>query len=120
MREATPHEGEPSLKITPESQIDAEKLLKFVSMYCRSRHSARMAQPFHFHYPKIPVMIADGQPVCSKCSKLLKHAIVMRVLCPLDPKPKCRKCPQNCYRPEYRDAMEVVMRYSGPRSLFRR
>lgn len=118
MRETARDEQKPSLEINPEFQKDAEKLLRFVSIYCRSHHSGLEGLPFHFHYPKIPVRILNDQPVCGQCAELLKHAIVMRVLCPLVPKPKCRKCPQNCYRPEYRDAMEVVMRYSGPRSLF--
>ena len=108
-----------SLQVNPDFQKDAEKLLKFVSMYCRSHHAGNKVQPFNFLYPKIPVRIHSDKPLCGQCEKLLRHAIVMRVLCPLDPKPKCRKCPQNCYRPGYRDAMEVVMRYSGPRSLFR-
>jgi hypothetical protein len=45
---------------------------------------------------------------------------MMRVYCPLEPKPKCRRCPEHCYRPRFKEGMEEVMRYSGPRSLFRK
>ncbi len=105
---------------TWESEVrkDTEKLLKFVALYCRRHHENRARKPFIFPRGRTPVAIDSGDPLCAECTRLLRHAIVMRVLCPLDPKPKCRKCPQNCYRPVHRDAIEQVMRYSGPRSLF--
>jgi len=105
-------------KINPEFQADADKLQKFMSMYCRSHHKDRNKERYNFLYQRVPVRIEDGAELCQECSKLLKYAIIMRVLCPLDPKPKCRKCPQNCFRPDRWEAMEKVMKYSGPRSLF--
>ena len=103
-----------------EFQSDSEKLLKFVSMYCSAHHNGRKKEDFKFIYEKVPVVLENGPPLCVECENLLRHAITMRVLCPLDPKPKCRKCPQHCYRPHYRDEMEVVMKYAGPRSIFNR
>lgn len=103
-----------------EVRKDAEKLLSFVSLYCRRNHSHRALNRFEFASCRTPVAIRDGDPLCGECTRLLRHAIVMRVLCPLDPKPKCRKCPQNCYRPEHREGMERVMRYSGPLSLLKK
>ena len=40
--------------------------------------------------------------LCVDCRKLLLHAIVKRIACPLDPKPMCKKCPEHCYAPRYR------------------
>lgn len=99
---------------------DVQKLLKFVSLYCDKHHRARERVSFAFGPGKTPVHIESGPPLCEECTGLLRHAIVMRVLCPLDPKPKCRKCPQNCYRDGYREQIDKVMRYAGPRSLFNR
>ncbi|UCF31474.1 MAG: nitrous oxide-stimulated promoter family protein [bacterium] len=103
-----------------EIRRDSDKLTRFVSMYCDAHHRNRERKPFSFQYEKIPVVVRDGPSLCKDCTRLLRHAIVMRVYCHLDPKPKCRKCPEHCYRPKYRDEMEVVMRYAGPRSLFGR
>ncbi len=107
-----------SMEISPEFQADADKLEKFVSLYCRSHHKDREKESFDFLYQRVPVRIEDGPELCAECSKLLKYAIIMRVLCPLDPKPRCRKCPQNCFRSEHWKSMEEVMKYSGPRSIF--
>lgn len=104
----------------PEVQKDSEKLLEFVHMYCSANHKTLSRSGFVFNHPKIPVLLEEGRELCDACTKLLKHAIVMRYLCPLDPKPKCRDCPDHCYKPEYRDAMDVVMKYVGPRLMFKR
>ena len=108
------------MEINPEFQTDADKLEKFVSMYCRSHHKDREKESFDFTYQRVPVRIESGSKLCAECSKLLKYAIIMRVQCPLDPKPRCRKCPQNCFRPDHWNSMEEVMKYAGPRSLFQR
>ena len=34
-------------------------------------------------------------------------------------KPFCNVCPVHCYKPEMRHQIRAVMRYSGPRMLFR-
>ena len=101
-------------------QKDTDKLVRFLSMYCNAHHVHRLRSTFTFDHPKISARAIKGPQLCDECVKLLRHAIVMRVKCPLDPKPKCRKCPEHCYRPVYKDQMETVMKYAGPRSLFRK
>jgi hypothetical protein len=101
-------------------QADTDKMVVFVSMYCDRHHGHRKREPFNFSYAKVPALVKKGPSLCAGCTRLLRHAIVMRALCPLCPKPKCRKCPQHCYRPVYREQMERVMKYSGPRSIFRK
>jgi len=56
-----------------------------------------------------------GRPValCDECTRLILHAFVKRTHCPLSPKPACRHCPDHCYHPTYRRAIQEVMRYSG-------
>lgn len=34
-------------------------------------------------------------------------------------KTTCQKCPVHCYQPNYREQMKKIMRYSGPRMLFK-
>ena len=33
-------------------------------------------------------------------------------------KPNCKRCPIHCYKPEMREKIRQVMRYSGPRMIF--
>ena len=103
-----------------EIQRDAEKLVRFLSIYCDAHHRHLVREPFRFTYGKVPARVEKGPDLCPGCTRLLRHALIKRVQCPLDPKPKCRHCPDHCYRPLFRDQMETVMRYAGPRSLFRR
>ena len=35
-----------------------------------------------------------------------------------DGKTKCHKCPVHCYRPDMREKIREVMRFSGPRMMF--
>jgi len=101
-------------------QQDTDKLVRFLSMFCEAHHGHRLREPFIFEHTKVPAKVSAGPELCDECKRLLRHAIVMRVHCPLDPKPKCRNCPQHCYRPAYKDQMEKVMKYAGPRSLLKR
>jgi len=103
-----------------EIQKDSDKLVRFLSIYCDAHHRIRPRRPFVFDHPRVSAKVLDGPDLCEACVSLLRHAIVMRVLCPLDPKPRCRHCPEHCYRPVYKDQMETVMKFAGPRSLFRR
>jgi len=103
-----------------EIQKDTDKLVRFLSMYCKAHHGHRLRKTFRFDYSRIPARVVTDQDLCDECARLLRHAIVKRAFCPLDPKPKCRHCPQHCYLPLYRDQMATVMKYAGPRSIFRK
>ena len=103
-----------------EIQKDTDKLVRFLAIYCQAHHGHRLLKTFTFSYTRISAKVVEGPALCDECARLLRHAIVMRVKCPLDPKPKCRHCSQHCYLPLYRDQMERVMKYAGPRSLFKK
>jgi hypothetical protein len=51
--------------------------------------------------------------LCNDCTRLLRYGLTMRIRCPHDPKPMCKKCPAPCYRNEYRRRIREVMRFSG-------
>lgn len=36
-----------------------------------------------------------------------------------DKKPTCKTCPKHCYRQDYQDKIQEVMRFSGPRMLMK-
>jgi hypothetical protein len=72
-----------------------------IDLYCRGRHGSK-----------------DG--LCPKCSKLFAYVTGRLEKCPFkENKPWCSKCPAHCYKPAMREKIKVVMRYSGPRMLYR-
>lgn len=72
-----------------------------ITIYCRAHHS-------------------PGRELCGDCSQLLAYAGKRLDLCPFrETKPTCGKCTVHCYKPEMRETIRKVMRYAGPRMLFR-
>ncbi len=83
--------------------IDREKktVQAMVEIYCAGHHGA-----------------AGG--LCADCRSLLNYSHDRLDKCPYgELKPTCKECPIHCYRPDPREAMRVVMVYSGPRMLWR-
>jgi hypothetical protein len=72
-----------------------------ISVYCRDRH---------------------GTPrgLCPECSELSEYASSRLERCPFGAeKPTCVNCPIHCYQPARREQVRLVMRYAGPRMLWR-
>lgn len=58
--------------------------------------------------------------LCPECSELAGFAQDRLDRCPFqENKTTCAKCPVHCYRSGMRDRIRTVMRYSGPRMLYR-
>ncbi len=56
--------------------------------------------------------------LCAQCEELISYAHQRLSRCKYgNNKPTCRQCPIHCYRPDFREQMREVMRYSGPRML---
>ena len=64
-------------------------------------------------------MSHGGKDLCSECRELLDYSLARLDHCKFgEAKTKCHKCPVHCYRPDMRDKIRKVMRFSGPRMLF--
>lgn len=89
---------------------DIRTLARFVAVYCGQHH----ADGTSF---SLPVSGLDNLfrsvELCPECTGLLRYGLSMRLRCPLDPKPMRKKCPNPCYKPEYRDKVREAMRFSG-------
>lgn len=71
------------------------------SIYCRAHHAP----------PSAP---------CPECRALLTYALRRIDRCPFGAeKPTCARCPIHCYKPDMREAVRRVMRYAGPRMIWR-
>jgi hypothetical protein len=58
--------------------------------------------------------------LCADCAQFLAYAGRRLEKCPYGPsKPTCAKCPIHCYKPQPRELARQVMRYAGPRMVWR-
>lgn len=57
--------------------------------------------------------------LCVECRELLTYATARLDRCRFgERKTKCHKCNVHCYRPDMREKIREVMRFSGPRMIF--
>lgn len=83
-------------KIKSEQQV-VELMIRF---YCKRKHST-------------------DKDLCSDCKSLLDYARHRLLRCPFqEEKPVCKRCHIHCYKPDMRQNIKKVMRFSGPRMLF--
>ena len=76
---------------------------EMIRLYCRKNHSKE-----------------DGRAgqICPDCQELLDYAKQRSQKCPfMEEKTFCANCKVHCYKPEMREQIRQVMRYSGPRML---
>lgn len=72
-----------------------------VDCYCQAHHGSR-------------------ETLCPECQGLLDYASLRLQRCRFGvEKPTCVQCPVHCYQPERREQVRAVMRYAGPRMLWR-
>ena len=71
-----------------------------IRLYCRKNHGTR------------------GE-LCPECRELSDYAAMRSDKCPfMESKTFCSNCKVHCYKPEMREKIRVVMRFSGPRMIF--
>jgi hypothetical protein len=57
---------------------------------------------------------------CADCQSLMTYAAKRLALCPFgEDKPVCAKCQVHCYGKAMREQVREVMRYAGPRMIWR-
>ena len=79
---------------------EGKTIAVMTSMHCHDRHSC--------------------DTLCSECKELLDYALERLNMCPFqEGKTVCNKCPVHCYKPDMRQNVRAVMRYSGPRMMLR-
>jgi hypothetical protein len=56
--------------------------------------------------------------LCPECAEFKAYAFMRLDKCPFqEKKSTCGKCLIHCYRPDMKEKVKIVMRYSGPRML---
>lgn len=70
-----------------------------IRLYCRKNHGTKT--------------------LCGECGTLLDYAKQRSEKCRfMETKTFCSNCRVHCYKPEMREKIRAVMRFSGPRMLF--
>jgi hypothetical protein len=90
---------------TPRMTREFRTLAAMLRIFCHDHHGAA----------------ALGEHgLCGECGELLAYARKRLAGCPFGPeKPTCAHCQIHCYGPRQRETTRVVMRYAGPRMLWR-
>ena len=90
-------------KVEKKRQKEQYVVDEMIRLYCRKHHSEDIIQ-------------TDG--LCQKCQELADYAKLRSQKCPfMEQKTFCANCKVHCYKPEMRERIRQVMRFSGPRML---
>lgn len=85
----------------PRIAREDKTIAAMIRMCCRDQH----------HTPK---------ELCPDCHELLAYARDRLDRCPYqEGKTACARCPIHCYKPTMREKIRAVMRYAGPRMMYR-
>lgn len=85
-----------------ETKREREKKMvsEMITLYCRKNHGTRGT-------------------LCPECAALNLYARQRSDKCPfMETKTFCSNCKVHCYKPEMREKIRIVMRFSGPRMIF--
>ena len=99
-------------KISGKERSHIRTLMNFVTIFCRENHDETKS-PFLFRPLDIKQIEEKEIALCQECTRLLTYALTMRLKCPHNPKPMCKKCETQCYRGDYKDKIREVMKFSG-------
>lgn len=74
---------------------------QMIALFCKKKHGT------------------DGKSLCPACAALAAYARERSDRCPfMESKTFCSNCKVHCYRPDMREQIRQVMRFSGPRMMF--
>ncbi len=75
---------------------------EMIKLYCHHKHGT------------------SGNELCEECNNLLSYTFKRIEKCKFHPdKPTCRNCTVHCYNAKNKEAIKNVMRFSGPKMMFR-
>ncbi len=87
----------------PRLKREEQTLQIMVQIYCDRHHVAEFSQN-----------------ICPICREFLDYALYRVQQCRYrELKPACSECPTHCYKPAPREAAREIMKFSGPKMLFR-
>jgi uncharacterized CHY-type Zn-finger protein len=100
------------VEISEKEKADILTLMNFVEIFCCENHHGEKAS-FSFKLLDLKEITPKEILLCRECDHLLTYGLMMRMECPHDPKPMCKKCGTQCYHGEYKAKIREVMKFSG-------
>ncbi len=86
--------------IESKRQREKQMVSQMIALYCRRNHHTK-------------------EKLCPDCAALSAYAQARSDRCPfMETKTFCSGCRVHCYKPEMREKIRAVMRFSGPRMIF--
>lgn len=83
------------------NDIEKKTVGKMIQLYCEAKHNT-------------------SDSLCTDCYYLNQYAEKRLEKCKFgENKPNCQDCPIHCYQLEMRNKIQEVMRFSGPRIIFK-
>lgn len=87
------------MDVQTKREREKELVSQMIALYCRRKHV--------------------GKALCPDCAALDRYARQRSDKCPfMETKTFCSNCRVHCYKPEMRERIRAVMRFSGPRMIF--
>ena len=88
-------------KTEKKREREKQTVSEMICLYCRKNHGTKRKE------------------LCNDCRELRDYAIMRSNKCPfMENKTFCSNCRVHCYKPDMREKIRDVMRFSGPRMLF--
>lgn len=85
--------------VTAKREREKRLVSQMIALYCRKNHGGKVG-------------------LCPDCAALDAYARQRSDQCPfMERKTFCSNCRVHCYRPDMREKIRLVMRFSGPRML---
>lgn len=87
--------------VASKREREKELVSQMILLYCQKQHGTKKG-------------------LCAECSELDRYARLRSEKCPfMETKTFCSNCKVHCYKPDMRQKIREVMRFSGPRMIFR-
>ena len=87
------------MDVSTKREREKKIVSQMIALYCRKNHG--------------------GKTLCPECAALDAYARQRSEKCPfMETKTFCANCKVHCYKPDMREKIRVVMRFSGPRMIF--
>ena len=87
--------------IQSKRECEKELVSQMIAVYCKGKHGTKRGE------------------LCPDCLERTEYARQRAEKCPfMETKTFCSNCKVHCYKPEMREKIRAVMRYSGPRMIF--
>lgn len=87
------------MDIQTKREREKQLVSQMIALYCKKQHG--------------------GKSLCPDCAALDAYARQRSDRCPfMETKTFCSNCKVHCYKPEMREKIRAVMRFSGPRMMF--